>query len=310
LEQESAEAYARIHEMLELLDANPGGGRRMAAVVADLSEALRDYPRTRYQSLLLRRVAIVFTTIRGNLSDQARELTVCRNRLIDLGRAFEPANNPSSRSPTQALNLVPAGCRTFEEAVTEFLSSVEPEALRDLDQQIQRAINQTYGSLLQVCLTSGNVVKSLEELMMQKVMPELAGRLTDMNVVEMFLGQYGEDDAAVAEIANAYNEAIPELARKSSPSEPEIRVLALPPGEAADHFRGLLRKALVNVPLMIADSADDVVFYREQAGLTMERLDILGQVGQNAYRQMAGADNFSPHSREDIPDWTPPMPRE
>ena len=193
---------------------------------------------------------------------------------------------------------------------SEFLKSIEPEALRELDQQIQKMIHHSYGSLLQVCLTSANIAKTLEEPMLQIVLPALAGRLADMNVVEMFLGHYGEEDAAVAEIANAYNEAVPELARKAMPSEPETRVLALPPGEAADHFRGLLRKALTNIPLMIADSADDVVFYREQAGLTMERLDVLGQVGQNAYKQMAGADNFSPHSREDITDWTPPPSKE
>ena len=310
LEHDSADAYARIREMLELIESNPGGGRRMAAVHADLGEALREYPRTRYQALLLRRVAVVFTTIRGNLSDQARELTVCRNRLNDLGRTFQDANTSAGRQPTHALNLIPAGCKSLDEAIEEFLGSVEPEAVRALDQQIQKSIQGTYGSLLQICLTSSNVVKSLEELMLQKVVPELAGRLTDMNVVDMFLGHYGEEDAAVGEISNAYNEAVPELARKASPSEPEIRVLALPPGEAADIFRGLLRKALANIPLMIADSADDVVFYREQAGLTMDRLDILGQVGQNAYKQMATADNFSPHSREDITDWTPPAPRE
>jgi hypothetical protein len=310
LERDSADTYARILEMLEILDANPGGGRRTAAVAADLSQALRDYPRMRYQALLLRRVAVVFTTIRGNLSDQARELTLCRNRLNDLSRIFADSKSIAATPPAHALNLIPAGCKTFEEAIDEFLQSVEPEDVRRLDQEIQKTIQQSYGSLLQVCLNSANVVKSLEELMLQKVMPELTGRLTDMNVVEMFLGSYGDEDAAATEITNAYNEATPELARKASPSEPETRVLALPPGEAADIFRGLLRKALANIPLMIADSADDVVFYREQAGLTMERLDVVGPVGQNAYKQMAGKDNFSPHSREDITDWTPPAPRE
>lgn len=313
LEHDAADAFGRIHEMLDILDANPGGGRRTAAVVADLGAALRDYPKERYQSLILRRVAAVFTTLRGKLSDQVRELTFCRQRLAELTRALAggaAAAPAAGAAPSHAMTLIPAGCSTLEEAIEEFLGSIEPEEVRALDQDIQKMIQEQFGSLLQVCLTSGNIVKALEAAMMQIVVPALAGRVTDLNVVEMFLGHYGEEDAAVGEVANAYNEAVPELARKAAPSEPEVRVLALPPGEAADHFRGLVRKALPNIPLMIADSADDVIFYREQAGLTMEKLEVLGPAGKNAYKQMASAENFSAHTREDITDWTPPAPRE
>src|SRR5262249_47919503 len=105
------------------------------------------------------------------------------------------------------------------------------------------------------------------------------------------------------EIANSYNEAIPDLARNVPCQEPEIRILALRSGPPADQFRGLVRKALTNTQLVYADSPDDIIMYREQPAIPIDKLELLGPIGQGAYIQMNQADNFSAHSREDITNW-------
>ena len=54
------------------------------AVGADLAELLRQYPKWRYQSMILRRLSSLYTSLRGYLSDQVREMNFYRLRLTDL----------------------------------------------------------------------------------------------------------------------------------------------------------------------------------------------------------------------------------
>jgi serine/threonine protein kinase len=305
LEHEAEEAQARIYEALQIIEENPGGGRRTAAVVADLVEALRDYPRARYQSLLLRHVDAIYVGIRGKLSDQVRELTFCRQRVNDLLKAFnDPTDTgPPCPPPAPGRLLLPAGTESLDEAIEAIVGDISVEDLRNFDKTVQETIGQQFGSLVQVCLNSSNIVKSLEDAMQRLGEAFVARRLTGTNVVEMFLAHYADEETAGRHIAEAYEKAVPELARKVTCNEPEIRIMAMPPGAAADKFRGLVRKALTNLQLAFADSPDDIVVYREQPGLAIEKLELLGPVGQNAYAQMTKSDNFSAHSREDITDW-------
>jgi hypothetical protein len=306
LQEEGEDAQGRIHEALHVIEENPGGGRRTAAVVAGLAEALRDYPRARYQALLLRHVGSIYVGIRGKLSDQVRELTFCRQRLNELLKAFnDPTNTgPPSPPPTPGRLLLPAGTESLDDAIEAIVGDITVEELRNFDKTVQETISQQFGSLVQVCLNSSNIVKSLEDAMQRLAEAFVAARLTGTNVVEMFLAHYADDEETASKhIAEAYERAIPELARKVTCNEPEIRILAMPPGTAAEKFRGLVRKSLPNMQLAFADSPDDIVVYREQPGVAIEKLELLGPVGQDAYAQMTKAENFSAHSREDITDW-------
>jgi hypothetical protein len=304
-EENAVEARQRIQQMIASLEANPGGGRRNAPFVAELVDSLRLYPRCRYQSLLLRRVINVYVTLRGKLSDQVRELTLIRQRLGDLAKAFEfGGDGGASTEAAQATNLLPAGCESMDDAVNWLLRDIKPDAIHALDQAVQATINQQLTSLVQVCMTSAASVKSLEEALHRHAEEFTANRLTAINVVEMFLAHYEDnEDGATTAIVNAYQDAVPELARKLSCTEPELRVVALPASDQVADFRELVRKALPNMQLLFTDSPDDVVICREQPEVPLDALPLLGPVGKNAYRQMANSDNFSPHSREDITDW-------
>ena len=57
-----------------------------------------------------------------------------------------------------------------------------------------------------------------------------------------------------------------------------------------------------------AVSVDDILFYREVSYLPLGGLEQLGPAGQDAYRQMSAAEDFTPHTRIDV-DFSAAAPR-
>lgn len=303
LGQRAGEAHERIHALLDMLRANPGGGRRNVSSIADLIEVLKLFPKWRYQSLVLRRVTAIFVSLRGLLSDQLREVSFCRQRLNELLKDFEEPSRGRSSDPVPGKCLLPAGCRDVDDAIRLLLDSLTPADVRDLDARIQETIERQFTSLVHICLASQNLLKPLEQTMQQQAEAFAGARLVGTNVVEMFLAQHPGEDAALNDISAGFDEALPELAGARAGQETEIRVLALPPGPAAEQFRGLVQRALPDVPLTYTDSADDIVFYRELPRLNLADLKILGPAGREAYRQMSNTEAFPPHARMDIAEW-------
>ena len=199
--------------------------------------------------------------------------------------------------------LLPAGCRDVDDAIRRLLDSLTPADVRDLDATIQAMIEEQFTSLVHICLASQNLLKPLEQAMHQQAEAFAGGRLVGTSVVEMFLTQHPAEDNALHDISVGFSEAAPELAGAQAGRETEIRVLALPPGPAAEQFRSLVQRALPDVPLTYTDSADDIVFYREVPQFDLAALKVLGPAGQEAYRQMNETEVFPPHSRTDIADW-------
>ncbi len=156
---------------------------------------------------------------------------------------------------------------------------------------------------MHICLASQNLLKPLEQMMQQQAEAFAGSRLVGTSVVEMFLTQNPGEDQALRDISVGFDEAAPELAGAQAGKETEIRVLALPPGPAAEQFRSLVQRALPGVPLTYTESPDDVVFYREVPQFRLADLKVLGPAGQEAYRQMDKTEAFPPHARTDVTDW-------
>jgi hypothetical protein len=200
--------------------------------------------------------------------------------------------------------LLPAGCRSVSDAIQRLLDGLTPPDVKDLDERIQALITEQYASLVNICLASGNLIEGLRQTMLQQAEAFAGSRLVGTNVVEMFLTQLADESRALHAIENAFADARPELAVAGAAiDDQEIRILALPPGPTAEQFRSLVHRALPDTPLEITDSADDVVFYREQPHVPWRDLKVLGQAGQEAYRQMNSTEHFPPHTRSDITDW-------
>jgi hypothetical protein len=200
--------------------------------------------------------------------------------------------------------LYPAECKDLKEALTYFDNHLGPEALNDLDAQMEAMLKKEFTALVNVCLTSGNVLKNVEAAMRHTAEAFLSARLGEINVAEMFLKQHAEEANAVADLAGFFDEAAPQLPASALSSNArqtaELCVLAAPPGPAGERLRELASQALPEVEWQTAPGDEDIVLYRERANLPLSDLPQLGALAQDAYRQMSAAEHFTPHCRCDI----------
>jgi serine/threonine protein kinase len=301
LGRDLAARATEAYERLRVYCTPPRGTRVPPLTAADLAELLRNYPKWRFQCLVLQQVSSAFLSLRGHLSDELREINFCRVRLGELLRILEEGERAEEGPDRSALGMrvFPAGCQDLNQALERFLATITPEALLDLDFTIEALLKKDFVALVHVCLTTANVLKTVEPAMLQAAEGFVATQLTETNAAETFLEQHADAEAE-AEIAGFFDEAAPELSPNRISQPVEMSVLAVPPGEAGDHYRQLAGQALPGVELIPAASSDDVVLYREVSNLSLNDLDLLGPQGQEAYRQMTGTENFTPHARIDV----------
>ena len=129
LAEQASNAHMRVQSLADALRANPNNPRRNAPIVTELIEVLRQFPRQRYQALLLRRVTDVYVSVRGQLSEQMREVNFCRQRLGELVRIFEEtASAARSSDPVPGMCLLPSGCRSLDDAIQRLLDTLAQRA--------------------------------------------------------------------------------------------------------------------------------------------------------------------------------------
>ncbi|HEV3258950.1 MAG TPA: tubulin-like doman-containing protein [Gemmataceae bacterium] len=306
--QELTEKAVKADERLDFLRQNLreilGGGRRTAPVVAELFELLRLYPKWRYQGLVLRRVNMAYTSLRGYLSDQVRDVTFCRVRLGELVQGLEgrAAGESSGGETPGRCFLFPAGCQSLDDMVERFVAGLNATDFEDLDRRVQQMIRQQFRALSHVCTASANLLRNLQAAMVEEAMDFAGGRLADDDVVAMYLSRHASEAEAVEHLAGAFREAAPKIAGPGAPGRAEIAVLAAPASLDRDRLCTLAEEA-ADKGLVEAASPDDIVVYRECAHLPLADLEQVGPAGAEAYRQMAAAEHFTPHCRIDIVDW-------
>jgi hypothetical protein len=297
----AAEAYSRIAPLLAGRQPTASGGR---LPMEHLVEILRVYPKWRYQSLVLQRVGTIYVSLRGQLSDQLREINFCRARLGELLRSFEDPYREGRTSETACGHSVfPAGCRTLRDAVQQLLDTISPDELRDLDAKVQAVIQQEFQGLAHLCLTSSNLLDSLETAMQNEAEAFVEARLAGVNIADMYLTQHEDDEQTQDDLAAAFREAAPKLAGGPKAGADEVCILGVPQGPAGEHISHLAREALPEADLETAATADDIILYREIPRLPLADLEQLGPLAYEAYRQMSAVEHFTPHSRTDILEW-------
>jgi hypothetical protein len=314
-QEQTRKARGAYERLMMLTRPLPPDQRRPAIAPAEVLELLRAYPRWRYRSLVLQQVAGVLIGLRGHLSDELREVNFCRVRLGELFRLLEEPPQVSSGTSWQGTANRPSGigrklflggCRDLPEAIEQFLNSMTPENLLELDGQVQAMLRSRFTALVHVCMTShSNVLKKVEEAMRETVRAFAAACLPSTTVAELFFQQYPEDTQADEEISSFYDEAAPELSAdnrspQAGPPVGELCVLAAPAGDASDQFCAAVQRLLPDAEIIPTASADDIVVYRERLNLSLANLEQLGPLGQDAYRQMTTTDHFTPHTRSDV----------
>lgn len=285
----------------------PTGGRGPSA--AELLELIRQYPKARYHALVLQHINRLYVGLRGQLSDQLREVGFCRQRLGELANLVQPVGAAAAADPTPNERvLLPAGCATIDDALEVLDKGLTRDDLLALDEQIQTLVRQQYRALVNVCMGSSAMVRTLAPAMLARAQEFLGPRFGGTSVAELLLVRHeGDDlqraDGAVAELQQIYERAAP----KNAPPRPDARlaIAFLPDDPKGQQLQALLREDVPELSVIGTDRPDEIVVYREQIHFTHAGLDQLGTVAQEAYRSRLAADPIALHTREDIAEWQP-----
>jgi serine/threonine protein kinase len=318
LQQRAAKVYQRI---MKLLDNSSGNtptaslwrqtfSRRNAngppPVIVELLELLRAFPKYRYQSIIMQHVTGLYLSLRGLLSDQLREIDYCRARLGELVAIFADSTKGQSAGetgPPAGCYLFAEGCKSLDEAVRKLECSVTPTEMLELDGRVQAIIRKQFRALVHVCMTSANLLKVLAPAIQKEVRSFLRSRLSENDVADIYLAQFGDGGEQQAEdnLAEAFELAAPEIIA-SAPAR-ELDLLALPEGAAEQRLRDLARNATPGKMLVAVRSSEEIVLYREQTIACLADLKQLGPLGHEAYQKLISQEHFTPHSRNDIVEW-------
>jgi serine/threonine protein kinase len=308
--RQAADTHRQIAPLLQDLHKRSlFWSKSKARAGAALVELLRLYHRTRCQGLVHQQVSAVYRGLKDNLHKYHREVGCCRRRIDQFLQSIEEpaANQQAEEDLGLGQYLLPARCRTLDEAAEWILASMTADDLRDLNQTVLGMMRGRLEAQVHVCTAPAGFFKELAGAVYEHVAAFADAPLGRAHTAEMYMEQHADGEDALADLASAFEEAVPELANARLTPGQELCVLAVPPGPEGTLFRKLVERALPDRELAAAASTDDIVFYREQPQVALESLPQLGPAAREAYQQLlAGGPHGTPHSRIDIVHWLPP----
>jgi serine/threonine protein kinase len=302
LSSRADEAYGRIHTLLETLRLAPSPNKKTANTIPNLIELIGVYPKWRYQALVLQSLGATLLSVRGNLSDQLREINFCRSRLAEMLRTFREQAGKAAEEAVMPLGrfVFPGESRTLEEGIDALVREVTAEQFQELDNQVQGLIEQQFTGLVHVCLTPSNLLRKLEAAMQHEAEAFLGNHLAGVSVLDMYLDAHDSEAQAEEDLADLFEKAAPKMGQDSAG---EITIVAAPNDPAAGRFDILAHRALPDVNFQAAFSRNDIIVYRERLRWALSELEQLGPQAYEAYCHIAAAEHCSPHSRLDIEEW-------
>lgn len=284
-------------------------GADKASPADELVTLLKSFAKARFQSLILFHVNRLYVSLRGFLSDQIREVEFCRTNLRELARTFAaPLAQGASASAAYEQYLLPVGCAKLDDAVAKLDKEIGPDKVAVFDQRIQELVRRQFHALVQVCTGPALVLKTLAPAMLNEGAAFLEPLLQGASVADLFVKQKGgTDEDPRNALLEAYDEAAPELSRRSSPKE--LCVVVLPNDEQGETLRDALADVLPTAKVVACGRSDEIVFYREQLDITASDLEQFVPAALDAYRQREAQDPGALHCREDVVHWqAPPTP--
>ena len=294
LAAQAIDSFGLIHDYL-----NGERGQRRPSP-SEVAEAVRTYPTWRYQSLILRQVCRIYMTLRTQLSDQLRELRLCRQRLEDIGTRFR-RESVDHLPPADRL-LLPRGVASVEAAVTALQGSVTADDLRAFDRKLQTRIEQEFTALFNVCLSSVSMIGDFQHTLEDQAKLFLSTRVGESGLAQMFAARFPDPAGAEQALQWVYEQAAPPL-KLFGPERAETVILGGPDGEAGQRFRELAETALPVPPADCVPCEDEVLIYREYAHVPLNALPQLGPLAEEAYTAALDGQGASPHSRCDVATW-------
>jgi hypothetical protein len=269
---------------------------RAAPNLAEVARVLAEYPRVRSLAVAQQRLAGLYLSLRGFLSDQVRELRLDQQPLELLRRSLEQVGEEDDDGPA-----VPVGdVGTPDEVVERTVHTLTPDDWQDFDQAIQDAAQANQHGLTSVsaAFASSPGLRSLRAVIVQEAEKLLAERLPALNDAAGLLLARCPDEAALAgELREAFAAAAPLAVPGGTPLGREVALLVAGPVEG--RFARTVRATLPEVEVVPTGKREELVFYREWTDFSVEALQDLGLLCAPAY-SLACATDATPHTRMDV----------
>jgi hypothetical protein len=268
---------------------------------AELTEALRQYPRARFQILMYRQLAALYQIVRETLVSVLADVSAARQRMASAAAVVSDDNSEDTRVSLR--QFMPPGCATIGDAVDRFVKVLTDADLVEIDQRVQAVLEPEAGGLLQVCLTSTAGVEGVVRVLFEEARAYLDTRLGEVGLAAMFAERFRTPQQVERAIEQAYQEAEPAWVGNGPWMGSEIAVLACPGGQSGEAIRELARRAIPIAGLPVVDSRDDLTIYREWSSVPLAALPHLGPSAAAAYDTLPELTQSSAHSRLDVPQW-------
>jgi hypothetical protein len=234
--------------------------------------------------------------------------------------------------------VLPDRAKDLEHAARHFLQTLTAEQWSQLDQAFGDQVLAPRGGLQKACLGTTDLLRHLAAPLLTQAAASLGDHLPVTDVAEVELSHSegdGPGERGLAERIQAYHVQATPLLRGREAGHPAVAGprngeqgdnalapggsgLARAPGEGEDSgfllipasesgkvFGQLGEKAVAGLQLVNVPGQADLMFCREQLGLSAEDLEKILASCRAAYLETAMTPPSSPHARFDIQDWTP-----
>jgi serine/threonine protein kinase len=281
------------------------GGRKLT--VAEFGEAIKQWPRSRFQAMTSRAVVSVYQTVRETLAAQLADVKKARERLEAAAKVPNQAIQVIDALPGGGAQLMPPGCDSMGAAVLRFLGVVTDADLVEIDRRIHRVVKPLYGGVLQACLSSTTGPDEVVNTIYEETRGYLDMRLGRVDMALMFAERFRTPGQAEQAIAHAYQSAEPAWVGDGPWAGAEVTVVGCLCGPGGDRLHDVVQRALPVPGLVIADTPDDLLVYREWPAVPVAALPQVGQEAADAYQSFVDGPQGTPHARLDVIRWLGPF---
>jgi serine/threonine protein kinase len=300
-------------------------------------DTLGQFARHRLAEEILVAVKNTYGGLAGKVADRGRDFGFCRQRLRYLMENLDfqhqddddddggpsthageltPSHSPMS-DPTDALFdvirqsatarvVLPDGVDDLEVAAQRFLVALSDEHWKLLDKELSERVLAPRGGLHSACINSGDLTKNLAVPLVREAGVLLAHHLPIMDVADILMSECGEQTASrsLPDQIKAYlDRAFPLVQAKDQKHQKSF--VLVPASKAGRQLADQVEEIVEDVQLVKVPGQADLMFLREQGGLTSADLHKLLRPCQAAYEANTATPTISPHARFDIVDWLP-----
>jgi serine/threonine protein kinase len=269
---------------------------------SEFGEALRLFPRARFQAMTFRSLIALYQAVRDALSAQLADVSLARQRL-DASPSIPSLTAAPPEPPPGARRLMPGGCATIAEATERFLAVITEADLVEIDRRVQGVLEPSLGGVFQACLNSTLGSEGVVSAVYEEARAHLDVRLGSVDLASMFAERYRTTQQAERAIEQTYQEAEPSWAGSGPWAAAEVSVVGCPSGAGGDPLRELARRAIPVAGLPLAETPDELLVYREWSEIPLASLPHLGPPGAAAYQALPDTQQCPAHARLDVTRW-------